>query len=177
MNHHEIVCGPKITRHRRSTACASLLLLALALAAATAQAQPRGDFGGPGQGPPPLDRMLERHADELGLDAAKRDDLRAIVAASREKGRPLADALHAERERLHALLSQDSPDAGAVMKQIDVVGAAETALHKQRLGTLLEVRARLTPEQRKKMVELFEERREGRREDRRERWREGPLDD
>ena len=53
----------------------------------------------------------------------------------------------------------------------------ETALHKQRLGTLLEVRARLTPEQRKKMVELFEERREGRREDRRERWREGPSED
>jgi Spy/CpxP family protein refolding chaperone len=45
------------------------------------------------------------------------------------------------------------------MQWADRVGAAETELKKQRLRTMLEVRALLSPEQRQKLVKIFEERR------------------
>ena len=66
----------------------------------------------------------------------------------------------AARDELHALLREDAPDPDAVMSQAEKVGAAETALHKQRLRTLLEVRTLLTPEQRAKLSEIFAKKRQ-----------------
>ena len=45
------------------------------------------------------------------------------------------------------------------MQWADRIGAVETELKKQRLRTMLEVRALLSPEQRQKLVKIFEERR------------------
>ena len=50
------------------------------------------------------------------------------------------------------------------MQWADRIGAAETELKKQRLRTMLEVRALLSPEQRQKLVKIFEERRRRTRE-------------
>jgi Spy/CpxP family protein refolding chaperone len=144
------------------------LLLAAALFAAFAQpahAQPDGPPPGPGfgrhgrPGPPPIDRVLERHAAELGLSDEVRAQVREIAQRSEGRVEPLAQALDEARDAMHALLSQDVPDADAVMRQADTVGAAETALHKERLRTLLEVRALLTPAQRAGLVKIFEARR------------------
>jgi Spy/CpxP family protein refolding chaperone len=140
---------------------------ALLAPAGGAGAEPPGP-GGRRHGPPPIDRVLDRHAEELGLDDAVREQVGAIAARSRETEEPLRAALRAARDELHALLRQDAPDADAVMRQADAVGAAETALHKQRLRTLLEVRALLTPEQRAKLGEIFEKKRE-----RMKKWRHG----
>lgn len=132
---------------------------AAAVALATvASADPAGrGFGR--HGPPPIDHVLERHAEELALGAEVLERVRKLAAEGEEQAKPLRDALAAEREAMHGLLAQDVPDAEAVMLQADLVGAAETEVRKQRLRTLLAVRALLTPEQRRGMVRIFEEKR------------------
>jgi Spy/CpxP family protein refolding chaperone len=50
------------------------------------------------------------------------------------------------------------------MALADRIGAAETALDKHRLATLLEIRALLTPAQRRELVRIFDERRRTRHE-------------
>ncbi|RIL04589.1 MAG: hypothetical protein DCC71_13655, partial [Proteobacteria bacterium] len=111
-------------------------------------------------GPPRIERLLDRHASELELTDEQRDRVSAIAERARETEAPLRDGLRARRDELHALLRTDAPDTDAVLAQADRVGEAETALHKQRLRTLLEVRAILTPEQREKLTAIFERGRE-----------------
>jgi Spy/CpxP family protein refolding chaperone len=110
------------------------------------------------RGPPPIDRVLEEHAERLGLDAETRAAIRAIADASRET----ADAHRARLHELHAemreILRHDTPDEAAVMRQADAIGAAETEERKHRLRTMLEIRALLTPAQREALVEIHEER-------------------
>jgi Spy/CpxP family protein refolding chaperone len=107
---------------------------------------------------PSLDRLLERHAERLGLDDATEARIRAIADARRDEGERLAERVRALHGEMHALLDQDAPDTDAVMRQAEAIGAAETEMHKQRLATLLEIRALLTPEQRRELVRIFEER-------------------
>jgi len=161
-----------MTRRTRRTAllaCASLLAMSGFAAVALAQPPDRepGD-GPPGMrrhgphGPPPIEKVLERHADELGLDADTSATIRAIAAKARQDDAPLDEQLRALHEELRQLLDGESPKLEDVMEAADRIGAAETELRKRRLRTILEVRALLTPEQREKLVQIFEERR-GRR--------------
>ena len=113
---------------------------------------------------PPLDALLERHAERLGLDAATLEKIRAIGDASRPEHERLAGELHALRLEMHEHLDEDAPDRDAVMALADRIGAAETALDKHRLGTLLEIRALLSPTQRQELVRIFDERRRARHE-------------
>ena len=113
-------------------------------------------------GPPPIEKVLERHSDELGLDADTRASIRAIAAKARQDEQPLEEQLRSLHEEMRQLLDGESPKLDDVMQWADRIGAAETELKKRRLRTLLEVRALLTPEQRQKLVQIFEERR-GRR--------------
>ena len=112
--------------------------------------------------------FIEENAEALGLDDETLSAIRSIV----EKSKPTGDQLHARLRELHrgmkALLEQDSPDESAVMRQVDSIGAAETEMHRHRLGTLLAIRALLTPEQREEMTQL--------REDSRGRWKRALLE-
>ena len=120
---------------------------------------PRGmavdDPPGPRGGPP--DQFFEEHADELGIDQATLDQIRAIVDAARADGRVLHDRVITERRAMHDLLATDHPDEAAVMAQADAVGAAMSALRKHRLATMLKIRALLTPEQRTALEKLRQE--------------------
>lgn len=136
-----------------------ILLLGAVTSRATAGAEGPSGPGFWRRGPPPIDRVLERHAAELGLSDAVLAQVREIADAAREKEQPLVDALAKQRDLMHSLLTQDAPDVDSVMRQADEVGAAETAVHKERLRTLLAVRNLLTPDQRAKLVQIFEERR------------------
>ena len=138
------------------------VLLALAIGAPSA---PAGEHGhGPRHGRPPLDALLERHAERLALDAETLARIRAAADASRPEHERLADALHALRLEMRERLGEDAPDRDAVMELADRIGAAETALDKHRLATLLEIRALLTPAQRRELVRIFDERRRSRHE-------------
>jgi Spy/CpxP family protein refolding chaperone len=113
---------------------------------------------------PPLDALLERHAERLGLDAEMLARIRAAADASRPEHERLADELHALRLEMRERLGEDAPDRDAVMHLADRIGTAETALDKHRLTTLLEIRALLTPAQRQELVRIFDERRRERHE-------------
>ena len=130
-----------------------IALLALASGAPSAQAGERHHKR------PPLDELLERHAERLGLDDGTLARIREVESASRPEHERLADALHALRREMHDKLGEDAPDREAVMALADRIGAAETELDKHRLSTLLEIRALLTPEQRQELVKIFDERR------------------
>ena len=141
-----------------------LLLVALALASGALPAR-AGEHGhGRRHGRPPLDALLEQNAERLALDAETLERIRAVADASRPEHERLADALHALRQDMRQQLGEDDPDRDAVMKLADRIGAAETALDKQRLATLLEIRALLTPAQRQELVRIFGERHRARHE-------------
>lgn len=133
-----------------------IALLATAVGAASARA---GEHHGGKHGRPPLDELLERHAERLGLDGEALARIRAVEDASRPEHERLADALHALRREMREKLGEESPDRDAVMALADRIGAAETALDKHRLATLLEIRALLTPAQRQELKRIFDERR------------------
>ncbi|MBW2493182.1 MAG: Spy/CpxP family protein refolding chaperone [Deltaproteobacteria bacterium] len=112
-------------------------------------------------GPPDSDRdpgaFIEENAEALELDDETLGAIRGIVAQSKAKGDQLHARLRESREQLKALLDQGAPDESAVMKQIETIGAVEIEMHKHRLGTMLEIRALLTPEQREQMTRLRDE--------------------
>jgi len=113
--------------------------------------------------------FIEENAEVLDLDDDTLSAIRSIVEESEDRG----DQLHSEVRELHkemkALLSQGTPDEAAVMRQVDAIGAAEVEMQRHRLGTMLKIRALLTPEQREEMTWL--------REDSRGRWRQALLEE
>jgi len=95
--------------------------------------------------------FFEENAEALSLDGETLRSIRSIVEKTKASGDSLHARLRELQEGMRALLDQSAPDESAVMKQADAIGAAEAEIHKQRLGTLLEIRALLTPEQREKL--------------------------
>jgi Spy/CpxP family protein refolding chaperone len=146
-------------RGRSAFALAAAALALASLAPKRAAAQPPGG-GGPRR--PPIDQVLERHAERLGLDDATRARIREIADAARSEAEPREQELRRLHEDMRALLEQESPELDAVMRQAERIGTAETELQKQRLRTLLAIRALLTPEQRAELVRIHEERRKER---------------
>lgn len=141
-----------------------LILILQALMAAGASAQrpgppPHGPGGprGPGH-PPPLEHVLERHADQLGLDAETRAEIDRLVSAARPESDALREQLRALHDEMRTLLSRDVPNEETVMNQAERIGNAETALQKNQLRGMLHIRALLTPEQRAELVRIHEER-------------------
>ena len=63
---------------------------------------------------------------------------------------------------MRQLLEQDAPDVDAVMRQAEVIGEVDVRKHKHRIATMLEIRAKLTPEQRTQLRQLKAEMRERR---------------
>ncbi len=144
----------------RTAKLSALIILLLAVSNA---ADARGPGRGGPPGPPPMDRVLERHADRLGLDADTRDEIRRIAAESRDASEPIHDRLRALHDEMRELLGAQTPDEARVMEQAERIGEAEVALQKHRLRATLRIRALLTPEQRAELVEIHGERkRQGR---------------
>ena len=120
--------------------------------------------GDRGHDRPGIERILERHAERLQLDDATREQIRALAeaepGAERSRSARRCDRL---RDEMHALLSADAPELDAVLAKADEIGRAETALKKERLRTMLAIRALLTTEQRRELVRIHEEFRAQRR--------------
>lgn len=149
--------------------CVRLGGLLLAAAVGLASSASAGDeMGPPGtrrfhRGPPPIERMLERHAQRLGLDGATRAEIRHIAEAAEPQSLELHERLRELHGEMRRLLGQDAPDVAAVMGQAERIGALEIELQQHRLRTMLQVRALLTREQRQELVRIHEEMRAKRR--------------
>lgn len=129
---------------------------------------------GDGTGGPPAWRMkdgrhghepqrkgawLQRLTDELDLDDDTRASVRAVIEAGRERTGDARKELKAARVQMHGLLQADQPDEAEVLAQVERIGTLRTALHKQRMQTMLRVHALLSPEQRAILLEMFKKRR------------------
>jgi Spy/CpxP family protein refolding chaperone len=115
---------------------------------------------------PGIERTLERHAERLQLDDATRGQIRELARTSRQQTQPQREAIDRLRDELHAMLSADAPELDAVLAKADEIGRAETELKKERLRSMLAIRALLTSEQRRELVRIHEEYRAQRRESR-----------
>jgi Spy/CpxP family protein refolding chaperone len=123
----------------------TLALLVLLPTAALAQ-QPPGPPPGV-KAPPEPHELLEEHAEALGVDAETVARIQEIATAAKGDRERLAQAVEQARRDLGALLEAEQPDREAVLAQVDVLGAAETAVLRQHMETLLDIHALLTPQQ------------------------------
>ncbi|MFQ5657468.1 MAG: periplasmic heavy metal sensor [Candidatus Methylomirabilales bacterium] len=140
----------------------AVLLLGLALPHSGLANRDR--LGGPGgyhRGGPQF--LFEKHAERLGLDGKTLEQIRAISEAAKGQSSELHTKFREAKTTMRKLLSAETPDKTAVMKQAEIMGAIKTDLRKHKLATILEIRALLTPEQRQELIKMRKERRSGRR--------------
>ena len=152
----------------RGAIVARVLVLALGLCAAAASAG-AGREGSPGPREAHAQRLVDGNAERLGLDASTRARIDEISRAARERRRPRAERLRELHRELEQLLDREPVDEAAVLRQAERIGEARVELEKLRLLTLLRIRALLTPEQRRMLLEIHREGRPGLRERLRER--------
>jgi Spy/CpxP family protein refolding chaperone len=130
-----------------------------------AEARPGGGCGPKHGGEP-----LQRYIDALDLDSPTREKVQEILDASKQERAGFRARIRPEFERMRNLLDQDEPDEAAVMQQVEKIGLIKIEGRKAMLGTLLRVRALLTPEQRETLMEMKRQEREKRRDRRERRW-------
>ncbi len=144
----------------RTTLAAALSALAIAaLTASAALAYPGGH--GPGKrhrGPHP-EMMIEHMAEVLDLDEATVAEMQAVVQGTHEQGEALHTEIREARETMHDMMKAEELDREAIMAQVDRLAALEGDALRLRIGTLLDVRALLTPEQRAALTAMREDRR------------------
>ncbi len=147
----------------RFSKAALLALLSVAMLSASAYAGdddgrrgPRQHFGGPGFGIPDPGMITGRMADYLDLDDAQRESVKSIMEAAKPELQALREKFRANHDAL-TTLDADSPEVQNI-----AVANGELATE----GTLLFVRIRgeitavLTEEQRAKLAEAKENRKD-----------------
>jgi Spy/CpxP family protein refolding chaperone len=106
--------------------------------------QPPQDGRGPGSGPPPIERALER----LGLSEKQKAELKAIEEKDRETMRPLMDAARQAHEEFQRALDSDVRDPATLGQLAITMNAARKKVENTRKASLPKILAVLTPEQR-----------------------------
>lgn len=130
---------------RATALCASTLAVVIISSVAAPSAAPA-------QEPPHV--LIERHAEELGLDAETLEAIVDTARASRAQHQLLLAEVQRARAELQLLLQAEEPDVALVMDAIEVLGAAEVALRQLDVRTLITMRSMLTAEQREALAEL-----------------------
>jgi Spy/CpxP family protein refolding chaperone len=147
----------------RGWAVAAALLLGLTETAAVAFAQPMGRPAGPRSDqrlftPEDLaamrDMYWQRMKERLGLTDEQATDLRNTLQAQRQAMRDDVRAMGAARQQLRELMRTPTADAAAIQAAAAQVKAARERLFDQRVAAQLALRAKLTPEQFAKWLEL-----------------------
>ncbi|MDI7267672.1 MAG: hypothetical protein QME96_06730 [Myxococcota bacterium] len=113
----------------------SVAFVAVAFVGRSALAQPR-----PGEGPPrppPIDRIIAEHAQEMGIDAAVVADIQALVDAAK----PGLDALHEQ-------LRQVYEEGGTAQEFLRI----QRTLWERQRALIEAIQAMLTPEQWERLI-------------------------
>jgi Spy/CpxP family protein refolding chaperone len=160
------------------TLVTTLCLALSTLAALPALAQPGGrgrggphGRGGPGGGveqlanPDRIDGIAER----IGLDDATVKRIKDIVYDAHKEEIQLKAAMKTARVDLRRALDDDAPDRAKVMRLVERVGDAGVKHQQHRIGTMLDIRALLTPDQVKQLAQMRRERRMHRKKERKSR--------
>ena len=118
----------------------------------------------PGAAPEPPDPMVRvRHVErfrggrgemmmrELNLTKEQSDKIADLRDRQARRAIDLRAQIQTAQLDLRKLMRADTPDKAAIGRQIDKLSGLRAELQKSRIGTMLDVRAILTPEQREKM--------------------------
>ena len=129
-------------------------------------------------------KHLDRLADQLKLSDTLRAEIKAIAFDAKAKSIDQRAALEKAQLKMKQLMDQPEPPRAAIMAQIDVISALRAEREKLKTGALLDIRAKLTPEQRAQLKDMrkdFRKKRRARgdRRHRRGRWgrQHGPRGD
>ena len=95
-------------------------------------------------------RMLE----SLGLTGVQLQKARAIFEAQERASIPARAELELAHLDLRKLMNADTPDRAAIGSQLDKIGRMQTEMRKAHTFAMLDLRAMLTPEQRKKLEQM-----------------------
>ena len=104
------------------------------------------------------DSHVDRMAERLDLTKEQRDKVRAIVDKTRPQTRELRDKLSENRKQLQTLTQQGTAKESEIRKLADNQGKLIADMIVQRSKVQGEISAVLTPEQREKMQQRFEQR-------------------
>ncbi len=141
------------------TAVAAAGLLTAGIAGAQCPCAGMGPGSGFGPHQPPMERAfgLGGHhgrwwnnpniISQLKLTDDQRKAMDSIFLAHREKLIDLRGTLEKAELELQPLMSQDQPNDSAILGQVDKIAAARTELERANARFLLDIRAKLTPDQ------------------------------
>ncbi len=114
---------------------------AIAVAGVAAPGFPGEGFGVGGPGGIPS-RVLER----LGVPREKVKQVEDLTFEANEAVIPLEADLKRAQLRFERQLDAETPDEGAVLKLVEEIGRAETAVRRNRVGLMLRIKKALGPE-------------------------------
>ena len=125
-------------------------LAALALLPYRAAAQGGDPFGGK-LFPPDL---IMNNADAIGLSQEQREGIRDLVQGVQTHFGEMQQQLKDEVDALRKLIEQPEPDQAAVLAQFDKLNDREKEIKRAQLTMLLDLRKKLTEDQRTKLAQL-----------------------
>jgi Spy/CpxP family protein refolding chaperone len=99
-----------------------------------------GPLGAPSNGIPP--HLVEK----LGIPRDVAQRVQELTFESNEALIPLEADLKRAQLRLERLLSAPTPDERAILTQVDEVGRAETAVRRNRMGLMVQIKKLLGPD-------------------------------
>ncbi|HEY5658089.1 MAG TPA: periplasmic heavy metal sensor [Myxococcota bacterium] len=151
----------------RSTLLPALggLAVACLLAGMAAAQVSMGPRVGPGI---PEVRLVERNAEQLGLDQKTIEAVQKLAAEAGGREEELTKQVREERLKLRDLLDEKLPDQAAVLKQLGVMSRLSDDMQKQQIETTLRLRKLLNDDQ---LTQLMELRKDARQQQRRRRPR------
>jgi len=148
----------------------SLMVVALLAVPAVALARP-GFKGGFERGFNRLNPvMVKKVLKEAGASDQQVRRVQTLIDESKTKTLDVKHELEKSRLDVEQLMRAENPDRAAIFKQIEKIGALRLQLKKLWVGTILDVRKELTPEQWEKVQMFRAERRMKRRKEMRQRF-------
>jgi Spy/CpxP family protein refolding chaperone len=137
--------------------CLICLLLCLTVQGVYAQ-QSSGDMRPPASDPlgenffPP--ELVMQHQQAIGLSEEQKNYFKTEFRKAQTRFTELQWQLQDELEKLVAVVKQDSVDESSALAQLDKVLNAEREIKRQQFALVIQIKNKLTPEQRARLMEI-----------------------
>jgi len=104
-------------------------------------------------GPPP--EVMKQVLKDAGLSDQQIRRLENLRLEAEKQALDIRHEMQKERLELARLMQAEKPDRNAIFKQLEKISALQLQLKKNRVGSLLDARAEMTPEQWEKVQKIF----------------------